>query len=493
LAAGGLRFTQFYNTARCWPTRAALLTGYYAQSIHRDEAKGNPPIKLGSRPAWAPLLPQMLKPLGYRSYHSGKWHLDGNSHAAGFDHSYRLEDTDRYFNPQRHFADDRPLPPVTPGSGYYVTTAIADRAVDYLKEHAALHGDKPFFEYVAFIAPHFPIQALPQDIACYADVYKGGWDEIRDQRWERIQALGLVSGTLSPVERHLSPPAAAAAAISRIGPGETAGRQPWDELNEAQHALQAAKMSVYAAAIDRIDQEVGRIVEQLRAMDALDNTVLLFLSDNGASHELTIRGDGHDPAAPPGSAATFLCEGPGWSAASNAPFRRSKMFVYEGGISTPLVVQWPRGIAAKGELRRTPGHVIDVVPTILDLAGAERRSTLVSTRPGISLAPNFARDGAAQHRQLWWLHQGNRALRAGDWKIVADKGKPWELYNLATDRAETKNLATGHPELVASLSQAWANRMKHIRQMASGADAHTSKAESEKRSRQKQQSAKGSN
>jgi arylsulfatase len=472
LAAGGLRFTQFYNTARCWPTRASLLTGYYPQSIRRDEAAGNPRIALGNRPEWAPLLPEMLRPLGYRTYHSGKWHLDGSTRAGGFDRSYRLEDTDRYFNPNKHFEDDQPLPPVPRGSGYYATDAIADHAIQYLKRHAQEHAEQPFFTYVAFIAPHFPIQALPEDIARYRNLYRQGWDKTRDQRWSRIQSLGLVKGPLSPIERNLPRPGGAPKTIAAVGPGEVADRLPWTDLTDAQRELQAEKMAVYAAAVDRMDQAIGRILDQLRAMGAFDNTVVMFLSDNGASHELTVRGDGHDPTAPLGSAASFICQGPAWSTVSNTPFRRSKMFVHEGGISTPLVVHWPAGLPARGELRHAPGHVIDVVPTVLDLSepGRPRPRRVLDTRspshPGISLVPNFARDGAALHDSLWWLHQGNRALRRGDWKIVAAKGQAWELYNLANDRCETNNLAAGQPELVTELAQLWRDQLAQCRRLA---------------------------
>ena len=474
LAAGGLRFTQFYNTARCWPTRASLLTGYYAQSVRRDEAAGKPRISLGDRPAWAPLLPQMLRPLGYRTYHSGKWHLDGSSHAGGFDRSYRLEDTDRYFSPQKHFEDDQPLPAVPPNSGFYATDAIADHAIQYLQQHAEEHVDQPFFAYVAFMAPHFPIQARPEDIARYRNLYRQGWDKVHDQRWTRIQSLGLVKGPLSPVERNLPPPGGAPKTLAGVGFGEVANRIPWSDLTDAQRELQAEKMAIYAAAVDRMDQAIGRVLDQLRATGASENTVVIFLSDNGASHELTIRGDGHDPAAPLGSAASFLCQGPAWSTVSNTPFRRSKMFVHEGGISTPLVVHWPAGLAARGELRRVPGHVIDVVPTVLELAGADEQTRLGSDRPGVSLVPNFDRDGAGQHRPLWWLHQSNRALRRGDWKIVAAKGEPWELYNLADDRCETKNLAAAQPELVAELANEWRDQLIQCRQMAVPATANES-------------------
>ncbi|MEO6786223.1 MAG: sulfatase-like hydrolase/transferase, partial [Chthoniobacteraceae bacterium] len=191
LAANGLRFTQFYNTARCWPSRAAILTGYYAQSVRRDAMPGVPGSGArGVRPPWAILLPQMLKPLGYRSYQSGKWHLDGKPSENGFDHSYVLDDHNRNFNPRDISEDGRKLHPIQPGSGYYTTTAFADYAIKCLKEHAEKHADQPFFEYLAFTVPHFPLQAPPEDIARYKDKYLKGWDVTREERFERQKKMG---------------------------------------------------------------------------------------------------------------------------------------------------------------------------------------------------------------------------------------------------------------------------------------------------------------
>lgn len=462
LAENGVRFTQFYNTARCWPTRAALLTGYYAQQVRRDSVPGVKSGGRGVRPDWAPLLPEMLKPLGYRSYHSGKWHVDGKPIAAGFDHSYLLQDAGRFFSPRVHFKDDRQLPPVEPGSGYYSTTAIADYAIEFLKEHAARHADQPFFHYVAFMAPHFPLHALQDDIDRYRDRYRDGWDVARAARWKRIQERGLVSGTLSEVEHEIGPPYHFPEDLKILGPGEVNRPLPWDELNDVQRAFQADKMAIHAAMVDRMDREIGRVIDQLRAMQVLDDTLIVFLSDNGASAEIMVRDDGHDPEAPPGSAATHLCLGPGWSTVGNTPFRRHKTWVHEGGIRTPLVVHWPNGFEARGELRHTVGHVIDLVPTILDAAEVTTADDAPQSPdddapglPGRTLVPAFAADGMVDRDFLWWLHEGNRAVRVGDWKLVAAKDDNWELYNLASDPAETKNLASEYPEKAEQLSQLW--------------------------------------
>ncbi|MCA9080384.1 MAG: arylsulfatase, partial [Planctomycetaceae bacterium] len=453
LAAGGLRFTQFYNTARCWPTRAALLTGYYAQQVRRDVlpgVKNSGGGNRGTRPVWAPLVPQLLKSTGYHCYHSGKWHLDGKQLEGGFDHSYHLADQGRFFSPNSHFRDDVKLPAVERDTGFYGTTAIADHCVEVLTEHFRDYGDQPFFHYLAFTAPHFPLHALPEDIAKYSQRYQVGWDQIRSERYARQREIGLLPGVeLSADERDLGPPYDFPDAFTKLGPGEVKHPLPWNELNAEQQQFQATKMSLHAAMIDRMDQEIGRVLTLLRERDAIENTLILFLSDNGASAEIMVRADGHDPTASPGSAASYLCLGPGWSTSSNTPFRRHKTWVHEGGISTPLIAHWPARIKNAGEFRRTVGHVIDIVPTILEIAGAavptEFEGVAVPVPPGRSLVPAFTEEVELRDKPLWWLHEGNRAFRTAKWKLVAAEGEPWELY-AADDRAEQHNLADRHPK-----------------------------------------------
>jgi arylsulfatase len=249
--------------------------------------------------------------------------------------------------------------------------------------------------------------------------------------------------------------------LKLLGPDEVNRPLPWDSLNVRQRAFQAEKMAIHAAMVDRMDREIGRVLAQLRTLGAFDDTLIFFLSDNGASAEILVRDDGHDPAAPAGSARTHLCLGPGWSTVANTPFRRHKTWVHEGGISTPLIVHWPRGIAARGDLRRDPGHVIDLVPTILELTGAIRLEpdNGAPAPPGLSLVPAFAREGTVKHDELWWQHEGNRAIRVGDWKLVAaGKDAAWELYDLATDRTETKDLARTQPDKVRELERRWQER-----------------------------------
>ncbi len=430
----------------------------------------------GKRPPWAPLLPAMLKPLGYRSYHSGKWHIDGPVLAGGFDRSYSLNDHNRYFAPQNHTLDDKPLPAVAKDAGYYATTAIADHAIRCLAEHAEQHPDTPFFQYIAFTSPHFPLHALQHDIDRYRTRYLAGWNQIQAARGKRLKELGITRHDPPAMEREVGPPYDFPKDRDKLGSGEVLRPLAWDELTDEQRAFQAGKMAIHAAMVDRMDREVGRVIEQLKAIGQFDNTLILFLSDNGASAEIMVRGDGHDPAAPAGSGETFLCLGPGWSSAANTPFRRHKTWVHEGGISTPLVAHWPQGIAARGELRRDAVHVIDIVPTVLELAGGSRPNEWngqpVPAAPGESLVPDLVGDGHVEHAYLWWFHDGHRAMRIGDWKAVSDgEDSAWELYNLAEDRSETKNLAGEQPEKLSELKRAWAEHLDEFRALATKGDS----------------------
>lgn len=482
LAANGLRFTQCYNTARCWSSRACILTGYYAQAVRRDAfpgkdlgqyGQGNMKAGVGGiRPRWAQLLPEYLKPLGYRSYHSGKWHIDGARLANGFEHSYTIDDHDRFFAPQDQTEDDVKLPPVQPGSDFYLTTHIADEAIKCLKEHAAKYSRQPFFEYLAFTSPHFPIQALPQDIALYKDRYQAGWDAIRKERYERMEKLGIVNCELSKLDPLTAPRwnLTEAELRQQVGTNEVGHAVPWDSLTAGQKEFQAAKMAVHAAMVHRMDLEIGRVLDQIKAMGVLDNTIIFFVSDNGASAEQIIRGDGNDPAASVGSAKTFMGIGPGWASTANTPLRLHKSWVHEGGSATPLIVQWPAGLKAHGELRTNPGHLIDLVPTVLDIVGGKQPATVaglpVPPFQGKSLVPAFTKDGSVPRDYLWFCHDGNRAIRVGDWKLVADHNSPWELYNVAADRSETKNLAAEHPDKVKELEQAWIRHAEELHALA---------------------------
>lgn len=463
LANGGLRFTQFYNTGRCWPTRASLLTGYYPQSVRRDKVPEIRSGNQGQRPSWAPLICQPLRQAGFRTYHTGKWHVDGMPIASGFDQSYYLKDQSRFFSPKIHWKDDVKLPAVPQGTDFYATVALGDHVIECLQQHAESHAEQPFFHYLAFAAPHFPLHALPEDIARYRDIYSVGWDAIRKARWKRMQEIGLVNATLSEAMVDVGPPYDFPDAIEQLGAGEINRPLPWKSLSKTQQEFQATKMAIHAAMIDCMDQQIGRVVDQIRQMGQLDNTLIVFLSDNGASAEIMVRGDGHDPAAPMGSWSSYLCLGPGWSTVCNTPFRYHKTWTHEGGTASPLVVHWPAGIKARGELRHQPGHVIDVWPTIMELVAATAKSE--PARPGHSLASVFQKDSQVS-RTLWWLHEGNRALRKGNWKVSAIDGGPWELYDLKEDRAETTDLAKAKPAKLSELRQLWEITNEQHTQMA---------------------------
>ena len=470
LAEGGLRFTQFYNTARCWPSRSSLLSGYYAQQIHRDALPTLGGGGQGTRQPWARLLPDYLMPAGYRSYHSGKWHIDGKVLAGGFDRSLDMKNQGNYFTAKGNSIDDVPVTPPENETGYYASTAIADHAIECLKDHAANHGTKPFFHYVAFIAPHFPLHALPDDIAKYRDRYLQGWEALRAERFAKQKKLGITNTTLSELEREVGPPYAFPEAIEKLGPGEVNRPLPWAELTEEQRRFQATKMAIHAAMVDRMDHEIGRIIGQLKTMKAFENTLIMFASDNGASAEIMVRNGGHDPQAPAGSERTYLCLGPGFSSACNTPHRRHKTWVHEGGISTPLIAHWPAGIASKGELRQTPGHMIDFVPTALEVAGVQKPKEWdgepIPPAPGKSLVNAFSSAQTVSRDSLWWLHEGNRAVRVGEWKLVAAKNEPWQLYDLKTDRAEQHDLATQMPEKVKELESAWQSQTDAFTELA---------------------------
>lgn len=455
LAAGGLRFTQFYNTGRCWPTRAALMTGRYPHDVGHAMMFGRdaPRAYKGTSKEQALMIPEVLKPLGYRTYHVGKWHLQnrgkGEKVAAswplgrGFDRSYCVRRQDNFFNPKlisdEHFMVKRPG---DNDPDYYITRAFTERTIHYLDEHQTSHRDEPFFLYLAHMAPHFPLHALPEDVARFRQRYRVGWDVIRQQRLVKMEKLGILKAKLS--ERDSDAVA-------------------WDSLSVEEQDEWSGRMAVHAAMIYRIDAGIGRIVEKLKSMKVMENTVILFLSDNGASAEYILRGDGNDPKAALGSGDTYRTLEVGWANASNTPFRFHKIWVHEGGISTPLIASWPAGIKAKGELTGELGHVIDVLPTVVDLAGGKADAKV----SGRSLVPVLRGSGEMDaERIIFWEHQGNRAIRQGDWKLVAQHESEWEFYNLAEDRSETNNLIeveTARAEGMKESWQKWAKQQEVLR------------------------------
>ena len=450
LASQGIRFTQMYSTSRCGPSRSCLLTGNYAQQTAADI------MTSGNVPDSTRFIPEILKPLGYRSYHSGKWHIrfTPGEGGVGFDHSYTLMDEDRYFTPRGLLLDGEKLPQPKLEDHYYTTTAIADYSIRFLKEHARDHAGDPFFMYFAPHSPHFPLQGPAEDIAKYKDKFAEGWDTAREVKLARMKRMGLVNCELAPLEPNMwtdwnTPDPEL---LAKIGPGEVTRALPWSSLDAEQKALQRTKMAIHAAMITRMDLEIGRVLDQVKAMDAERDTVVIFLSDNGASSEQLIRGDGHDSSSPAGSASSFLGLGPGWASNSNAPFRLHKSWLNEGGISSPMIVSWPAGIRDRNKLRHDPCHFVDMLPTLVDLAGGSALPDV----SGRSLTPAFQKDGTARHDFIYFNHNDNRALRVGDQKLIATgKMGDWELYDMAKDRSEQHNLAGVKPDAVNAMAAKW--------------------------------------
>jgi arylsulfatase len=331
LAENGLRFTHFYNCGRCWPSRTALITGCYPQQTNTD-----PLDKSASLPSFVRPLPAYLRPQGYRCYHSGKWHVKPAPEevlkVGQFDRSYNALDYDRKFGSRNNQLDDRRLPPFSK-SDFYIDTSITDYALEFLDEHRQQIPEQPFFLYLAYLAPHFPLQAPEEDIEKYRGKYSVGWDRIRAERYERITDMGLVRAPLPERETGFNNRWwgwSENKLKKEIGPGETIRNCHWEDLTSEEKAFQARKMEIHAASIDRMDQEIGRVVAWLKANGQSDNTLIMFASDNGASSEELIRGEGNDPNAVPGSAGSFLCLGPGWAWTANTPFRyRNCQKIYE--------------------------------------------------------------------------------------------------------------------------------------------------------------------
>src|SRR5262249_14279398 len=314
--------------------------------------------------------------------------------------------------------------------------------------------------YLAFTSPHFPLHALQEDIDRYRERFGEGWDTVRERRWQRLRRAGLINCSLAPLEPEMRPPwnTPEEELIEKIGPGEVTRAVPWSSLTPVQKSFQQTKMSIHAAMITRMDREIGRVVDQLKTMNAFRDTVILFISDNGASSEQIIRADGHDASARPGSARSHLCLGPGWSSAANTPFRLHKSWVHEGGIASPLIAHWPNGIRDRGKLRHNPCHFVDLLPTMIELAGGKSAPPDASAPAlaGKSLVKTFSKDGSVPHDFIYFNHAHNRAIRVGDWKLVAaGESGPWELHDLRTDRSESRNLAAEQPRKASELAALW--------------------------------------
>jgi len=480
LATNGVRFTQFYNTARCCPSRASLMTGLYAHQTGVGHMMGDYGVEgyRGDLNDRCVTIAEVLKKTGYATYMSGKWHVTNTvghwtgddkltskhnwPRQRGFDRFYgTIAGGGSYFDPVALVRDNMPIEPET--DAYYYTDAISDNAVRFISDHVRYRAKEPFFCYVAYTAPHWPLHALPEDIARYKGRYDSGWDALRAERYRRMLEMGVIGPECTLTPRDVKAP-------------------PWEAAEDKE--WQARRMEVYAAQVDRMDQDIGRIVKCLTEIGKLDNTLILFLSDNGGCAEelgpssgslsrsrtttrdgRPVRGGNNDHSIMPGPADTYQSYGLPWANASNTPFRRYKHWVHEGGIATPLIVHWPEGISDRGRFCKQPGHVIDIMATCVDIAGAhcpaEYDGRSILSVEGKTLRPVFEGRTREGHGAIFWEHEGNRAVRKGRWKLVSRYPGEWELYDIDTDRSELNDVAAKHPTLVNELSTAynrWADR-----------------------------------
>ncbi len=490
LAAGGLRYTQFYNCTRCCPSRASLLTGLYPHQAGIGGMTGDQGQR-GYRGSLQPscvTIAQVLKTAGYRTAMVGKWHVGDNLSPIdrGFDDFYGWTRgygvNSWYSQTMTRLPQGRPQRRYQPGE-FFATDALTDHAVDFL---GGMRGDgSPWLLYVAYQAPHFPLHARDVDVAMYAGRYRAGWDKIREERLARQKAMALVPADTTLMPR--SPIPLPGAAARNGSATEDGNNPPWDSLPADRQSDLSLRMAVYAAMVSGIDRNVGRLVEDLRSHDELDNTLILFLSDNGACAEwepfgfdlAPLKAEEIQPgvginlgtqAAPnilrqPDKAKEMwhadgmISYGSAWANASNTPWRLYKHDCHEGGISGPLIAHWPGRITHGGEFRRQVGHLIDIMPTCVELSGAsypdENAGHKIHPPEGKSLVASFT-DGPIGHDFLAWEHEGNAALRAGDWKVVRRGPQgAWELYSIASDRTELNNLAGQQPERVQALAAQW--------------------------------------
>lgn len=447
LAEKGVRFTQFYNTGRCCPTRAALLSGLYPHQAGVGHMTGNLgiPAYQGYLNDRCSTIAESLRPAGYRTLMVGKWHVGSEPGQWPNDRGF-----DRYFGSPNgggvyfrealetrgevFFTLDREK--VEFPKEAYVTDLFTDHALNFIEE--ASQTEKPFFLYFAHIAPHWPLQAKGDDIAKYKDRYQVGYEAIRQARFEKQQKLGLFDESVE-----LSP--------------RDPQAKPWSELSAEKQADLAHRMAVYAAQVDCIDQNVGRLVNKLRELGQLENTIIFFLSDNGCSAEGGPGGFDRRAGEEIGTGRSYASAGLEWANVCDTPLRKFKIDTFEGGISSPLVVHWPKGLKNVGSINRTPGHVVDLKPTCLQLAGVDPKETPDGLTPlaGVSLLPALQGERNERGQPIFWEHQGNRAMRLGDWKIVSPGGKAWQIYNLAADRTELNNLADRERDRLIAMRSQW--------------------------------------
>ena len=465
LAANGLRYTQFYNTARCCPSRASLLTGLHPHQADVGHMMKDDGIDgyLGDLNPDTVTIAEALKLGGYGTYMSGKWHVtsffDGPKHnwpcQRGFDDYYGIiTGAANYYYPRTLTRNNERIEPE--GEDYFFTDAISDEAVRQIRTHTEDHPDQPFFQYVAYTAPHWPLHAHPEDIAKYKGCYDAGWDQLRQERLKRMVEMGIIHKNWELTKRD-----------SDVPRWEDADNKEW----------QARRMETYAAQIDRMDQGIGRILKTLKDSGQWENTLIIFLADNGGcaeeldewtrhwALELEPTGTaktrdgrevqyGNDPNVMPGGEETYQSYGIPWANVSNTPFRLYKHWVHEGGISTPFIAHWPEGISAKNELRHQPAQLPDIMSTFLNIANVEYPSSYngheIKPAEGFSMTPTFI-DKPHNREVLYWEHEGNKAVRKGKWKLVRKYPGDWELYDMETGRTEVKDVSNDHPAIVKEL------------------------------------------
>jgi arylsulfatase len=478
LAANGLRFSQFYNTARCSPSRASMLTGLHPHQtgVGILTYDSGPEGYAGNLNHRCVTIPQALKQSGYRTYMSGKWHVASSLRKPtdtwplqrGFDEFYgTIIGAGSFYDPNTLTRGNENVEHEARAPGFFYTDAISDQAVEYNDRHQREHAGTPFFEYVAYTAPHWPLHAHDEDIAKYRGRFDAGWDRLREARLDRLVDWGLLHAAWKLSPRDPTQP-------------------PWEEADHKAWLLRC--MEVYAAQVDRMDQGIGRILASLTRNGVLDDTLVIFLADNGACAEdipedVTIEelvdklmiarshtrsGEpvhfGNDPGRMPGPENTYQSYGTAWANLSNTPFRLYKHWIHEGGISTPLIAHWPNRIRDKGGLRHAPGFLPDIMATILDATGTpypeSHDGNPVEPLEGTSLVPLFDRDGL-DRPPMFWEHEGNAAVRLGHWKLVRKYPGEWELYDMDADRTELHDLAAQHEDRVramAAMYEAWAAR-----------------------------------
>jgi len=465
LARNGVRFSQFYNSGRCCPTRASMLTGLYP---HRsgvghmaNKDYGFKGYK-GELRKEAVTMAENLKKAGYDTWMAGKWHLSINfDHKGekynwpcqrGFDKFYgTLIAAGSLWNPITLTEQNKSIFPVPKDEDYYYTEALSSKAVKWMQSQK---DDKPFFLYMAYTAPHWPLHARQEVIDKYKKLYLEGYDKLREERMKKLKAKGLISNSLALSTRTPDAPA-------------------W--VDEKNKEWEASRMAAYAAMIDQVDTSVGELVDQLKKDGELENTLILVLSDNGGSaldHPNGLIGSTGAPwtvmryvpvytrdgraiisgdvvGVEPGPEDTYGGYGPAWANLSNAPFRMFKKFAHEGGVATPLVMHWPAQLKNRGTIEHTPAHIIDLFPTFMEAAGTSHLKKLngkdTLSLDGHSLLPLLTKSEPLADRPLGFEHAGNRGLRFKNWKLVAPKGGEWELYNFTNDRIESNNLAKENP------------------------------------------------